>query len=1823
MKQYKENDVIKGIYKITDVIKDGGTAFIYRARHTIWNIDVAIKIPAEEYLNAVGEDEFKKECENWIELGAHPHIALCYLVTKIGGQLAAISEWTEGGTLYDAIKAKTLYEGKSDEVQKRILKIAAQMLSGIKYAHSRGIINRDIKPQNVLLAGDNIRITDFGLSSGSVEGCTKKYASPEQINGQDVGFETDIYSWAVTVTEMYCGDGKLTDGELAGKKAKELLGASDNAAAAPGGMISLLCECLVQEPEKRPAVEEIITRLKRSYEMLTGEELPNYDKNTDLRTADIENNRAVACIELGETEKAQRHWEKALKIFPNHAHSLYNSAISKDEVWFDQLKKDLEAAGANEENHAEIFEEIEHAQTAEPLDKDFFETDKEPEAISFDDDGKHLLVKQQNGKGVSIDLKTRAQKPSKAAEKISAGASEYTVGERTLLAYFGESFTTSIGDIYNGKKRWFLSINFASDIFCFSPDGKRFAVYFHLPPAYELDEETGEILNEDEKGTDEIFVVNIPEPYSCKYLPSKFHSASELIEGIKRANSLLDDTERYLKAGSIKGALKCLDELVKPIKSGKLSENNIQRYLSLKRELAKHCDKSGHTVLFSKRLVSAPEKPYACAISSDSGLFAFLMPDKTVEIYEMRDNELEPKRQTSIRYNVVTNIDTFAEIWFTENDDYLAVCYKNIFEDDVDYYLINLETMEVTREVSETEPPNPPEGIEIDGAQSCYSADGFTALSFASVVVSDDNPEAFLDDGEDGHPVLHILDCTLTPAVRNRIDGKMTTRKKGGASDNMNKDKSNVSCYDIANPRLQQAREEYALGKKSETAAENRERIFTNKFAELKTVRETLLKEVIGQDHAVEQFIRELFRAELNSFDEGKKGPKAILTFAGPPGTGKSMLAKTAAEMLGRKDGFMQLDMSDYANHNSDVNLIGLDAGYQNANEGALTKFVHYHPKCVLLFDEIEKAHPNILKLFYQMLEDGHLTDKFQFTYDERHHTAAGSNKKEGREKWEDAKVSFKDAIVIFTSNVGRSIYEAPDFSDASAVSEQTLLNALMTEKNPNSGDTYLPAALVSRLSTGKVIMFNKLKAASLRKIAHDAFEKNAGRLEENYALAMPSNPDFEMAMLFSLGGETDARRLAAKVDSYISNELYKILNGDCEYFNQTKELRFEVELPDKSRAAKDKESREIRNLFVSEAGCTVLAYVDNIVAKQLKKIKGLNGPVTDNIDSAANLANNTNNLDFVLIDVGLRNNDGKPNGGDPNKTSYLSLNAKRWSEGKSLFDTIRKIDPETPVYILNKNNTLPEAVVLDLIGCGAAGCIEHNGDEKEFTERVENIAKVVHMQKSAVMLARGHRQLCFSSAFEKENGTVKVMLRELSLERAPLADDTKFLLNDIDIPKERFSDVIGARLAVEALKDYKKFFDNPREFTAGGRRAAPKGVLLYGMPGTGKTMLAKAMAGECGVEFIQKNAAEIHNPDELEKLFDTARKYAPAIIFLDEVDTIAKARNGAEPMREKILNAMLSQMDGFKSDAKRPVFVLAATNYGLSPSDGLVGVLDEAFTRRFDQRIRIGYPDMEDRKKLISTMLRKMNSGSLKDEHLENLAERMAGLSPSDINRVLGAALGLAHNDKKAKDNKITFDHINTAFENIIFGEKKTNADPESLERVATHEAGHTLIYHICGKTPSFLTIEARGEFGGYTQFASEEKTAPLHNREYYLGMIRCCLGGRAAEVVKYGDETGVNSGASADLRQATAIAVEMITQLGMDEKVGMAVLPPNIAFNSEEIMSRVNVILEQELEKAKEAIEKNRTRLDALVEALKNKQRLTGSEIKEILGGGKETTL
>lgn len=430
----------------------------------------------------------------------------------------------------------------------------------------------------------------------------------------------------------------------------------------------------------------------------------------------------------------------------------------------------------------------------------------------------------------------------------------------------------------------------------------------------------------------------------------------------------------------------------------------------------------------------------------------------------------------------------------------------------------------------------------------------------------------------------------------------------------------------------------------------------------------------------------------------------------------------------------------------------------------------------------------------------------------------------------------------------------------------------------------------------------------------------------------------------------------------------------------------------------------------------------------------------------------------------------------------------------------------------------------------------------------------------------------------------------------------------------KRFADVAGQDEAKEALSEIVDFLHSPAKYNSIGA-TMPKGALLVGPPGTGKTLLAKAMAGESDVTFIAAEGNEFlkkyvgEGSARVHELFSLARKYAPSVLFIDEIDAVGKDRTGQDANNSAdVLTAFLTEMDGVKTKADRPVFVLAATNYDVDQTSSRR--LDPALLRRFDRRILVDLPNKAEREQYLKMRFGENPCVFVTPDGLENVAVRSANMSLADLESVVELALRMAiRTDNHAVDDAL----FEEAFETYSSGEVRAWAVSE-LTRTARHEAGHAFVLWHSGQKPAYLTVVARGSHGGYMQGAAQEDKGTYTKKEL-LTRVRTALGGRAAELVYYGDEDGVSTGASADLASATAVAKAMVCSYGMDEQTGLAsVESANLSVGSQP-MKRVNEILEKELQNAKAILQENRAAVDALVAALMEKNHLRGKEIDALL--------
>jgi cell division protease FtsH len=374
----------------------------------------------------------------------------------------------------------------------------------------------------------------------------------------------------------------------------------------------------------------------------------------------------------------------------------------------------------------------------------------------------------------------------------------------------------------------------------------------------------------------------------------------------------------------------------------------------------------------------------------------------------------------------------------------------------------------------------------------------------------------------------------------------------------------------------------------------------------------------------------------------------------------------------------------------------------------------------------------------------------------------------------------------------------------------------------------------------------------------------------------------------------------------------------------------------------------------------------------------------------------------------------------------------------------------------------------------------------------------------------------------------------------------------ETEVPPLRFKDVAGLDDNLQELRDIVTFLKEGDKFAAIGAKM-PRGVLMVGDPGCGKTLMAKAVAGEAGVPFFATSGSEFTEvfvgvgASRIRSLFHKARKKAPCIVFIDEIDAVGRARHrsesGAEMEQDQTLNQLLVEMDGFKGS--EGVVVLAATNR--------VDVLDAALTRpgRFDRRVFINRPDVKGREEILQIHVK--GKKLAENVVLANLARATPGLVGADLANIVNeAAISAVRNGHE----EIQMQDLEEAVEKHIAGgvaRKNQVMSPDEKEIVAYHEAGHAVVMHATkGCDPVYkITIIPRGQAGGYTMALPEQDNL-LISRVKLLARITGLLGGRAAEEIFFHD---ITSGASNDLKVATQLAEEMVLRLGMDPRTGLRV--------------------------------------------------------------------
>jgi predicted Zn finger-like uncharacterized protein len=349
--EWHVGDVILDLYEVTDFLGEGGMGKVYRVRHRGWNVDLAVKCPRPQILkkpNAI--EDFEREAEVWVNLGLHPNIVCCHYVRRLGSIPRLFAEFVEAGSLAEWIRDGRLYEGGSERALERTLDVAIQFAWGLHYAHELGLVHQDVKPANVMMTSDGIaKVTDFGLAKATAAagqpvvdegrqnilvssgGMTPAYCSPEQAERRLLSRKTDIWSWAVSVLEMFIGDVTWPAGSVAAEALEAYLntGSDDlTLPRMPPRLASVLRQCFQRDRTARPNdMLEIAAVLQQVYEQTTGRSYPRAVPKPAEALANSLNNQAVSLLDLGRREESEKLWERSLQAEPHHPEATYNRGL--------------------------------------------------------------------------------------------------------------------------------------------------------------------------------------------------------------------------------------------------------------------------------------------------------------------------------------------------------------------------------------------------------------------------------------------------------------------------------------------------------------------------------------------------------------------------------------------------------------------------------------------------------------------------------------------------------------------------------------------------------------------------------------------------------------------------------------------------------------------------------------------------------------------------------------------------------------------------------------------------------------------------------------------------------------------------------------------------------------------------------------------------------------------------------------------------------------------------------------------------------------------------------------------------------------------------------------------------------------------------------------------------------------------------------------------------------------------------------------------------------------------------------------------------------
>ncbi|MBQ4832282.1 AAA family ATPase [Pseudoalteromonas sp. MMG010] len=894
-------------------------------------------------------------------------------------------------------------------------------------------------------------------------------------------------------------------------------------------------------------------------------------------------------------------------------------------------------------------------------------------------------------------------------------------------------------------------------------------------------------------------------------------------------------------------------------------------------------------------------------------------------------------------------------------------------------------------------------------------------------------------------------------------------------------------------------------------------------------------------------------RGYLSSCLHVSYGPRTIYTFAGPSGVGKTYTANLFAEQLNKLEqtgySFSTFNMEHFTHKDDAKKLMGSGNQYTDAALGLLTNMVRAQPRHIILFDEIEKAHPNVIQSLLSILDSGVTIDS---TSSER--------------------VDFRQTIIIFTTNLGQDL-----FTEHQNTHQVDVFDVLRTSKNGQTGQGLSPE-FVSRLSKGYPALFANLKINHFIKTVEETLKSENTHISgitfnwpEHFAsfLLKTLSPEINMRLIQGALSELQASILHKAIVLLDEQQTNTVLNVTVDSINSNADKSKVLVLDDDPRVFD-----VLTGSLVNEE--IVLCSHPSLLCDALK----VNRPST------------------LLIDVDTLDHN-----------SFAQLVDELVLQNPALIIFTYQLERDEPHAFYNyQHEEIREHFYLNSLLLN-----------KELTAMFTRVNYYIETETNLDKMRKKNQMLNYQISVDTADTTINVTLHEQSTKQLVHSDDLRN--GDLfkhSIPDTKLDDVIGLDRAKKRLKDVIGWLKHPSQLNHFGI-SVPSGYLFAGPSGTGKTLLARAVAGECELPFFAISAADLsaahhggttHN---IKKLFATARKYAPAIIFIDEIDAIASARtsnsSGAALDANLTVNTLLTEMDGF--DDTSQLFVLAATNH---PEK-----LDSAITRpgRFDETIYCDLPNT-DARTLFFTRYAALHNLHWSEQQLLNLVALAQGMSPAQIQQVLKEAIQFAVSNNQQLSETL----VEQAMVRVRYGSPSEHLflSGDEKRRTAYHEAGHLIAYHLLfpNKHIDFITIEPRNQALGFvatrasTHYDSASKVTIMRK-------LQVLLAGRVAEKLYAGSADEISTGATSDIDKATKLAMHGVYYAGIEPAIGAVNIAILTKFEESDLLATAQQAVKRWIDTAEQECEKLLTEqfdlLKSVAQALIEKESLMGHEIDQLL--------